>query len=417
MGTRHARHTRSGPKIFAEDVFPMTPPITETKPEVLPADVIQRLQAHFLAERDLRRGICLLNAGQFDDAALALSRAAVHRPGAQTIATMLAACFLGRGDPTAAAAQFGRATHDSPSDPVARIRHALALWSDGRRDRGIDVLRETVRIAPEHAEVHFQLGVLLLDRDARDEAELRFVQAVNLQSDHTEARVHLAMCRVLRGDPEEALEHLRHAQRTRPDDARVALLLAQAAQSVRQRGRAVDVRAAMPPEPKDDLRGIEELAALLEREPDFVDAFMALPPGEVDLAVYAVLLRTLEKALERAPEAAELHFHCGQVLTRLGRMQEAIDANERAVGIQPRYTRALIALGRLYEKTERTVDAMRRLEQAIEAGAEYADVFYLLGNLYRHRGNVRHARRAYTKALSINERYKPAREALQALPV
>ena len=168
--------------------------------------------------------------------------------------------------------------------------------------------------------------------------------------------------------------------------------------------------------PEPDYAGIEELSHVIGAEPDFVDAFLSIPTGKVDEKVFAMLLETLHTALERQPEHAELHYHCGRVLTRLGHDDAAIDQNERAVSIDPKFTRALIELGKLYSRTDRTADATTRLERAVAAGAEYADVFYLLGNLYRDQGQIGQARTAYRRALKINERYEEAKTALEALP-
>jgi tetratricopeptide (TPR) repeat protein len=105
------------------------------------------------------------------------------------------------------------------------------------------------------------------------------------------------------------------------------------------------------------------------------------------------------------------------VLERLGRREDAITQNEQAVRIDPKFTRALIELGQLYHATDRNEDATSRLEQAVAAGADYADVHFLLGNLYRDCGQLNRARNAYRRALTINERYEAAQEALKALPV
>jgi tetratricopeptide (TPR) repeat protein len=165
-----------------------------------------------------------------------------------------------------------------------------------------------------------------------------------------------------------------------------------------------------------DERGIEELSRVIEAEPDFVDAFLAIEDGNVNAQVFTLLLKTLLTALSRQPAQAELHYQCGRVLARLGRHEEAIRENEQAVELKPEFTRALIELGKLYHQTDRDADAATRLEQAIAAGADYADVHYLLGNLYRNQGRVGRARSAYRRALLLNDRYEAAHEALEALP-
>ncbi|MFQ5414298.1 MAG: tetratricopeptide repeat protein [Phycisphaerae bacterium] len=357
-----------------------------------------------------------MNAGRYDDASVWFSRAGVHGGATASLAGYVAACHMGRGDAGAAAAAFAQQTEADGADVTARIRHALALRAAGRRDDAVASLRASVAVMPECAELHFQLGTLLADAGAYEEAELRFTQARNIDRDHVEAHVSLAMCCGVRGAVGDAMGHLQRAQAARPHDARIGLLLAQAARAVAQGGGRASVRAAMPVDTTlDDPAGIEALSHVIESDPDFVDAFLSIPSGEVDERVFAMLLRTLELALEREPEHAELHYHCGRVLERLGRDREAIDANERAVGLDPTFIAALVELGRLYHRTDRDADATTRLEQAVAAGGEYADVYVLLGHLYRDQGRIGRARRAYRRALTLNDGYEEARHALMGL--
>jgi len=381
------------------------------------AELITRLKTHFQAQDEVRRGVCLLNAGRYEEAAVAFSRAAVHGRGDASLASYLAACHVGQGEMAQAAGHLEEAVERDEADPTARIRHALALWSDGRQDQALQALRNAVADLPESAELHFQLGTLLADQTEYEEAELRFTQAKNLQRDHVQALVALAMCCGVRNAPEEALAHLRRAQTHRPRDPSIGMLLAQAAKATQQRGHLVGVHATMPHESLDDREGAEDLLNVIRDDPDFVEAFLSVPQGEVDQRVFAVLLSALEGALAHDQEHAELHYHCAQVLARLQRPLEAMEANERAVGIDPKHTRALIALARLYRQLERPAEATSRLEEVVAAGVEYADVFCLLGHLYRDRGQSERARSAYRRALRINDRYAEAQEALEALPV
>ena len=78
---------------------------------------------------------------------------------------------------------------------------------------------------------------------------------------------------------------------------------------------------------------------------------------------------------------------------------------------------ALITLAKLYQQSNRRLDARRRLEEAIGYGVEYADVYHLLGNLYRESGMTDRARHAYRRALSINAHYADAQHALLAVSV
>ncbi|MCO6436148.1 MAG: tetratricopeptide repeat protein [Phycisphaerae bacterium] len=391
-------------------------PATEPT-RALPPERLQELRACFAAERELRRGVCLLNAGRYEEAQSSFRRAQSLRPyeaPLDSVPKMLAACLVGRGKFAAAAEALSDPQEESPSNSRV-IRHAYALWKSGGREESILALRGAVARDPESAELHFQLGTLLTELGDYEEAALRFEQVLSIHRDNADALVSLAMCRGVQNDPKAALASLQRAQQLRPGDTEIAMLLAQAASAVQQAGRPVHIHATMPAPETDDERTIESLSAITAGEPEFVDAFLSLSLEGVDEEVFSVLLKTLERALERQPEHAELHFHCAQVLRRLGREPEAIEAHERAVALNPRFTRALIELGRLYEKTNRADDAVARLKEALAAGAEYADVYYLLGNLYRDAGQEENARNAYARALSINANYRDAREALAAL--
>lgn len=379
-------------------------------------ELLHQLRRYYLFRRDVRQGICLLNAGQFDKAAARFAQAAEQGFRHPSLSAWLGACFMGRGEPEKAAAKFGE-----PASGTVRtanqIRQAYALRAAGRLDAAVEHLRDAARQNPESAELQFQLGLLLAETGRHDEAELRFSHAVSLQPGHTEALVSLGLCCGVRKAPAAAAKHLQAAQHQRPWDARIGLLLTQAVRAARDLGHAVRGRAIMPEsEAEEDRRGIERLSRVIEADPDFVDAFLSLPAEQMDPEAYITLLRTLESALERQPEQAELLFHCGRVLERLGRRDDAIDANEQAVRLNPRFVRALIELAELYRKTDRTADAATRLEQAVAAGADYADVYFRLGDLYRDQGQLPRARAAYERALTINSRYTAAREALAALP-
>jgi len=396
---------------------PVTPPRQSSPQAPQDREIIGILQAHYQAMQSMRRGVCLLNAGQFDKALAAFLLAERLGSTDRSLPAYLASCFLAQEKPADAVCALSAAATGDAEQPAWRIRYSLALAAADRTEDAIGVLRDAIRRHPDCAELHFQLGTLLASAERYEEAELRFVQAVTIDRDHADALMNLGLCCGLRGALAEALNHLQRAQSRRPQDPRIGVMMARAAQALQQEGLCVQVRAEMPvADPLADTAGIEELSRVIEAEPDFVDAFLLITPGEVDEQVFAVLLKTLGTALARQPEHAELHFHCGRVLARLGRRDAAISANERAVKLDPTSTRALIELGRLYHETDRGADATTRLEQAVAAGADYADVHFLLGNLYRDGGQLGRARSAYHRALLINDRYEAARTALDLLP-
>ena len=384
------------------------------------ADPRRMLTGYYQSRNLLRRGICLINAGQYEQAAEAFADADRTNPGSRSLPALLAACHIGEGRFASAARQFAELAAEDPDDVSTAVRQALSLWQASRQKEAVSRLREALATHPDSAELHFQLGTLLAGLDELGEAEMRFTQAVAIDKNHTEALVSLALCCATRQTPTKAIRHLERAQRRRPHDARIGLLLSQAAKSLAEQGLALDMQAQVPSaEHAEGADAIEQLSRIIEDQPDFVDAFLELPTveasGDIDGEVYALLAETLNLALDRCPNRAALHCASGRVLDCLGRWDEAVAATERAVVLDPKLVQALIQLARLYEHTDRYSDAMDRLEQAIQQGGRYADVYYLLGNLYRRNGELQRARQAYDQALEINGSYEAARRALGEL--
>lgn len=375
----------------------------------------EKVRMYFSARDQLRRGLCLLSAGQYAQAADRFRAVGNVDLAGVSLASHLAICLAGEGKYAEAAGEFGRAADLASDATTVRIRQALSFWQAGSRSQAVATLRDAVGDDPECGELHFQLGTLLAALGETDEAELRFTQTIALDTGHGEAHTALAMCYGIREQPSEAVRYLKRAQRLRPADAKIALLLTMAAQAAAEEGQPANMQVEMPDLEIDDTDCLTHLGDLIAAEPEFLESFLGLPETESEAEIFGLLGKAVELALDRKPNNAALHFGRARVLERLDRPLEAINAVERAVQIDSRFVRALIHLGKLYQKTDRAADARQRLEQAIALGAEYADVYFLLGNLYRDGGERERARQAYRSALRINSEYTAAKDALQSL--
>lgn len=337
-----------------------------------------------------------MNAGQIEAAERCLREAMNIAPRERSPAECLVAAYR-EEEPEATETASG-----APARTSARVRLAWLLHDDGRGADALRTLREGIAESPEDAELQHQLGLMLATREEYEEAEVRFTQAVALDRDRVESWVNLAMCQGASGRSADAVRSLQRAQRIHRHDARITLLLAQAFQAARAQGAAVRMTPAYPvTEVDEDGEEIEALAGIVERDAEFVDALLSLPASSTDARVYSLLEAALREALKRRPHHADLHYHLGRVLIRLGWNDEAITEGERAVALDSRHTRALIDLARWYRSADRWEEAVDRLERVVRAGFEYPDVYRDLGELHRKRGRTLQARSAYRRALAL----------------
>lgn len=358
----------------------------------------QLARTHYLSKR-------------FDEAARHFYAAGRLSPHGEDLAAHMIECFVKANRIEEAADALERSLAARPDDTRTRVRLAVACARSGEVWKAADLLAQGLSRQPGCAEFHYQLGVIDASRGDLASAVRRFEATIAHDPSHARAFERLAQCCSLEGRHERALRYLERAHQIAPDNARIAWQLAVLAPAfadiapplVAPRGRPLDEAT------------LDRLATTLIEEPDFIETFLALPESSVDREVFATLAATLQRALARHPEYADLHYHCGQIYDRLGQAGDAIRHVEEAVAINPRFVNALILLAQLYSQSDRAAEGIERLEAAIRAGGDYPDVHYLIGLLCVDVGEITRARHAFERALALNENYQEARAALAAL--
>jgi tetratricopeptide (TPR) repeat protein len=369
------------------------------------------LARFYLGQAHMQQGIAELRARRFREAAEHLARARQLNPDSGSLPRYLADCYAGLNRFDMAAREIeGGETGEDGSLPV-RLAHALLR--DGQLHRAIDTLRAAIQGEPRRAELHYQLGLIHASVDDWATARDSLISAARLDPKDAQIARHLGLAYAATNDSVAAVVCLQTAQGLAPHDANIAWLYALAISAAREQGHEIEASVSGPTIHSASDADLCALGEVLIREPDFVESFLALPAAQVDRELFAIIAATLEKALDRHPDYADLHYHCARAYERLGQTDAAIEKANRALGINPRYVQALIALGRLYSSTDRTEDAEERLRQAIEAGGDYPDVHYLLGELLRKRGESAEAATEYRRALQLNSNYSAARTALE----
>ena len=214
--------------------------------------------------------------------------------------SVAAALGLGRTmedlkEKTAARIAFGRAVETDPTDPVARNDFGVFLVRSDEIDQAIEQLSEAVRLAPQVAVFHDNLGQAYRKKGMAKEAEREFVEASRLSPNDAAAWI--------------AIGHLRLEQKRYEE----------AASAYRA---AWDLDAAS----EEAASGLG--AALIE----------AGNPAESETV--------LVKALDVSPKGASLWNNLGVARTRRGNFTGAVDAFEKALGLDGNFEAARTNLTR-----------------------------------------------------------------------
>jgi Tfp pilus assembly protein PilF len=223
-----------------------------------------------------------------------------RRAGELNAKSVTAALGLGRTmeelkEKTSARIAFGRAVETDPTDALARNDFGVFLARSDETDQAIEQLSEAVRLSPQTAVLHENLGRAYRKKGQAAEAERELSEAARLSGN--DAMVWTA------------LAHLR-AEQKRFDDAVSAY------------------RAAWNLDPTDE------------------EAASGLSSALINSGKTAEAETVLVKALEGSPKGTSLWNNLGVARTRRGDYAGAVDAFQKAIGLDGNFEAARANLAR-----------------------------------------------------------------------
>lgn len=118
-----------------------------------------------------------------------------------------------------AVAILRRESEISPTDLRPRLLLASALISLRRPAEALEVIEAALRIAPETADLHYQLGVTKMALGDQQTAETAYRRALELAPEHTATMNDLAVLLMVRGDTGSARGLLERVLELHPEDA------------------------------------------------------------------------------------------------------------------------------------------------------------------------------------------------------
>ena len=202
-------------------------------------------------------------------------------------------------------------------DDVSFERAGNQFLKDGDVDNAAEAYRTALKLNPQNADVHVNLGVIALRKGNLDEAKASFITAIQLKPQDANATRNLGDVLVRQGKPEEAMACYRRALTIEP--------------------KYTDVRI--------------NLATLLSRS----------GKGEEALA-------ELVQAVQHEPDSAVAHFHLGRAWTRKFQLAKAIDSYHRALELNPELVDALVDLAII--RAESPFPEFRDGAEALKAATE-----------------------------------------------
>ena len=258
------------------------------------------------------------------------------------------------------------------------------------------------------------------------EAERLYAEILRARPDHIDALQMMALVKLAKGEPAEALQLVTAAMGGRKPSPQILLnyglilnALGRHAEAIesfeaalKQKSKFADAHnnrgAALSSLGRDE-EALEAFRKALAIKPDYAEAHYNNGSSLRVLGRYEEALKCFERALALRPNYFKAHNNRGAVLEAMTRNEAALEAYERALAINPKFSEARVNRTRVLCLLERFDEALAGIAQAIALDPNDAESYYHRGRIYIDLNRNDDALADFKKALAIRPDFAEAR--------
>lgn len=325
------------------------------------------------------RAALALQRGKASEALTLLDPLRRSAPDDLELARAWAEAHVKNGSQAAALEALG--TQDSAA---AHYTRGLLLFSDAKHAGGaaVESFRKAVAKAPNEAELHYRLGLALLESEQDEPARQSLETALSLAPQRTGWRLPYAKALHRAGRSKDAIAALREVV--------VSDCTAQEASTAR----------ALMDEIADPFAGFPKAA-----KPKLDQALGWLQVADVPQQA----MSELEEIVREYPDLGVVHALLGLAAARVDDAGRAIEELKRAIELSPDDGKPYLYLADFYWGRQRTGQAKELYEKALEKNPTLDDAWMRLGDGALDRQDYERARQAFRTASRLQPDSWPAR--------
>jgi tetratricopeptide (TPR) repeat protein len=303
------------------------------------------------------------------------------------------------------------------ADLQAAFDHQLPVVADDCPD----TLQARLNASPTSLDLALRLGIALLRESRLKEAQQALEVARTLGPSAVAPHLALAcVCDEL-GHMDQALAHLRTAQRLDPHDPAIAFGIGfcyermgqshearsaylSAIERCPQLRNAYERLAALAVREHRWHEAIEQYERLAEMEPDDLDVLLTL--GNLYLQAHRITdaVEQYQEALTIEPESHDEPLTTAEEMAADGHLDEAIQTLEKLVRKYPNMAPFHVRLGDLYVKVGDDARATESYQVALAAQPSFLEATVKLGTQHMRQGRYVDAAVTFNRAIELNDR-------------
>lgn len=278
--------------------------------------------------------------------------------------------------------------------PVGHFFRANAYYYSGDSENAEKEYKEAIKINPNLAEVHYNLGVLLERLKRHDEAEKEYREVIKINTNYMAAHYNL-------GNLLADLKRYNEAEKEYRETIRINPYFVQAHYNLGNLFRDL----------KRFDKAEKEFKEAIRINPDHAEAHNNLGNLLKDLKRYDGAEKEYREVIRIDSNYAMAHYNLGNLLKDLKRYDEAEKEYREAIRINTDYAEAHNNLGVLFLETERQKEAEKEYRKTIRINPNYAEAHANLGILFSKTKRLKEAEEELAKAHELflgQERYEDA---------
>ena len=248
---------------------------------------------------------------------------------------------------------------------IAHNNLGYILWQSGRFAEAIAEYQKALKIKPDFAAAHNNLGAVLLQNKQRvdgargqngvfDEAIEHYRRALQINPDFTKAHINLGDALLQKGQIDEAIAHFQKALETQPNDAETETAFGNALSQKRQVDEA-----------------IKHYQKALQIDPDYPEARYNLGNAFVAEGKYNDSIAAYEAAIRLRPDHYDAHHNLGCLLAAIGKNDEALKQFNEALRINSNSAESHCYLGILLGRMGHREEGIAHLHEALRLKPDY----------------------------------------------
>jgi tetratricopeptide (TPR) repeat protein len=303
-----------------------------------------------------------LRGREFEMAADLCQDALAQEPRDDKIRVLLGTVLVRQNKFAEAEKELRQVVARHPQIPKAQRELANALIAQGKGDEAIGCYKRVIELTPDNPAAHRDLAMAYKTLGRREEAEKALDESFELDPERRE----LVMAAQHQQDGEfgKAEAICRNILRRDPRNVNATRMLGTLARDL----------------------GKPRLAARMFRNavnlaPDFFGARMDLAKALIEIEELDDCEGVLQEAIRQKPELPHPYSLLGNLYTKQGRFEEAVEVYKVALDKQPNHGPSLAAMGHALKTIGRQEESIDTYRDCITRHPEFGEAYWALANL------------------------------------